>query len=54
MKKLFFLAALCLAAIAGRAQTGTDMPMATLQSGDNVSVYYGKNALKNIIKEKTL
>ena len=45
MKKLFFLAALCLAAVAGRAQTGTDMPMATLQSGDNVSVYYGKNAL---------
>ena len=46
MKKFFIFVALCFVALAGHAQTGTDMPMATLQSGDKVSVYYGKDAFK--------
>lgn len=46
MKKLFILAALCLAAMVGSAQTGSDQATATLQSGDKVSVFYGRDALK--------
>lgn len=46
MKKLFILAALCLAAMVGSAQTGSDQATATLQSGDKVSVFYGHDALK--------
>ena len=36
----------CGVALWGRAQQGTDVLMATLQHGDEVSVYYGKTALE--------
>ncbi len=37
---------LCLTTAAGSAQTNSDQATATLQSGDKVSVFYGKDALK--------
>ena len=46
MKKFFLLMMACGAALWGRAQQGTDVLMATLQHGDEVSVYYGKTALE--------
>ena len=46
MKKFFLLMMACGVALWGRAQQGTDVLMATLQHGDEVSVYYGKTALE--------
>lgn len=45
MKKFFLLMMACGVALWGRAQR-TDVLMATLQHGDEVSVYYGKTALE--------
>ena len=50
MKKFFLLMMACGAALWGRAQQGTDVLMATLQHGDEVSVYYGKTALEEAYK----
>lgn len=46
MKKFFLLMMACGVALWGRAQQGTDVLMATLQHGDEVSVYYGNTALE--------
>lgn len=46
MKKFFLLMMACGVALWGRAQQGTDVLMATLQHGDEVSMYYGKTALE--------
>lgn len=46
MKKFFLLMMACGVVLWGRAQQGTDVLMATLQHGDEVSVYYGKTALE--------
>ena len=45
-EEIFLLMMACGAALWGRAQQGTDVLMATLQHGDEVSVYYGKTALE--------
>lgn len=50
MKKFFLLMMACGVALWGRAQQGTDVLMATLQHGDEVSVYYGKTALEEAYK----
>lgn len=45
-EEIFLLMMACGVALWGRAQQGTDVLMATLQHGDEVSVYYGKTALE--------
>ena len=50
MKKFFILMVACGAALLARAQEKTDVLMATLQHGDEVSVYYGSTALEEAYK----
>lgn len=50
MKKFLILMVACGAALLARAQEKTDVLMATLQHGDEVSVYYGSTALEEAYK----